>query len=117
MSHLQTQPNVTLLAAGLRVGYRFHANDLRRITLLELDPEKARRKSELQRELIALYKAHRRAHGLQYLLHALPAGVRRIERELLALDPRAVLYRSWGPIREEHLPTRRKADNERACDD
>lgn len=83
-----------------------------------MSPEQQARKTELQRELIALYKGMCRNHskGLLNRVFGTEADIRRIEEELLSLDPQAVLYRCWAPTERKEEPwraqRRRKTDHE-----
>lgn len=84
-----------------------------------MSPEQEARKAELQRELINLRKGTCRAHsrGLLNRVFSTEADIRRIEKELLSIDPEAVLYRCWAPGGEQkeepwRALRRRKTDRE-----
>lgn len=83
-----------------------------------MSPEQQARKTELQRHLIAIYKkqAVNFSNGLLNRVFGTEADIRRIEEELLSIDPEAVLYRCWAPTERKEEPwralRRRKTDRE-----
>jgi len=63
-------------------------------------------KTELQRRLIALRKQMQRQHnlGLDTYVRTSYPEVRRLERDLLAIDPEACLYEGLGPYVPRESP-------------
>lgn len=70
-----------------------------------LTDEQERRKTEIQRELIRLRQRQQRDHaaGLLNRVFSAGPGIEQLEHELLAIDPTAVTYRSWSPLREDRV--------------